>query len=492
MEPVPFKPKLTPDFVVRSLHLKIPVLQRPHLAFSGISMDSRTVQPGSLFVALKGDTFDGHDFIDAAIAAGAKGVICQRGTKISTLKDVSCFAVEDPLTAFRKLAAAWRREFSIPLIVVAGSAGKTTTKEFIAAMCSGKWTHILKTQGSQNGFVGIPMTLLGLRAEHEVAIIEVGIDEIGAMKQHMTLIGANFSVLTSIGPEHLEQLFDVPTVAREEGIALSSVAKAGGTVAISLDDPWIRPHFSTLREGRKIPFSLLGAKAPVDMISGHYHSQNNELTFEGLGLQPTTVPLPLPGKHNAANLLAAVALGAGMGLTEQEISQGLKNFKGAEGRSQVTHLPGDTYVICDYYNAQPASMASGLELLTEVAKYTNSIKSRWACLGDMLELGKDEEFFHRELAPKIIELNLENILLFGPRMAFLADELANKGFQGRVEHFAHLDELTYALNRGVNPGDVILIKGSRGMKMEYVWNQLKAHTQTHWSSGESENTIPQP
>ncbi|MEO5969785.1 MAG: Mur ligase family protein, partial [Bdellovibrionia bacterium] len=220
------------------------MLPRPHLPFTGVFTDSRKTEPGSLFVALKGDNYDGHDFIEKAVSNGARGVLCQRGHSITGSKDAYLFYVEDPLRAYRRFAAAWRKEFSIPVIAVAGSAGKTTTKELLAAILQGKWKNILKTQGSQNGFVGIPMTLLEMRTHHEAAIIEVGIDEVGAMEQHMALVSPGYSILTSIGPEHLENLIDVPTVAREEGIALSHVARGEGTVAIYLDDPWIRPHLS--------------------------------------------------------------------------------------------------------------------------------------------------------------------------------------------------------------------------------------------------------
>jgi UDP-N-acetylmuramoyl-tripeptide--D-alanyl-D-alanine ligase len=489
MDSAPFKPQLTPDFLIRSLHLKIPVLSRPHLPFTCVTTDSRKVIPGCLFVALKGDQFDGHDFIEKAISQGARGILCRRGFPITGTKEICVFPVEDPLGAYRRLAASWRREFSTPIIVVAGSAGKTTTKELLAAILQGKWPHVLKTQGSQNGFVGIPMTLLELHPEHEAAIIEVGIDEIGAMQQHMTLLGANAAVITAIGPEHLEKLQDVPTVAREEGIALSAVAKTGGIVAINLDDPWIRPHLTTLKGGRKVPFSIEGAKSNLDMITGHLSEDGKTLTYHGLGIEKNSLEVPLLGKHNASNLLAAISLAAGLGLSAEEITRGLKKFKGAEGRSEIRELPGNTAVVCDYYNAQPASVAAGLELLSQVAKNSEKSRARWACLGDMLELGPNEEKFHRELAEKIIELELENVLLFGPRMLFLSEELKTRGFTGAFSHFSSQMDLAQALTEKAKPGDAILIKGSRGMKMEEVWKILEPYAKDHWSrSPESKNS----
>lgn len=484
---------MTPDFVVRSLHLNVIVLPRPDIPFSFVTTDSRKVEPECLFVALKGDLFDGHDFIHDAIEKGARGIIYQRGFPVPPHKEVCMLPVEDTLSAFRRLAAAWRRELNLPIIVVAGSAGKTTTKELLAAILQGKWKHVLKTQGSQNGFVGIPMNLLELRPEHEVAVIEVGIDDIDTMQQHMAIIGANASVLTAIGPEHLERLRDIPTVAQEEGIALSTVAKSGGIVAINLDDPWIRPHLTTLREGRKIPFSLTGAtpppssspsstaSQPLEMITGKLSASGKELTFQGLGLDPTTVELPLFGKHNASNLLAAITVAAGFGLTPREIQNGLKRFKGATGRSEIHELTGRFRVICDYYNAQPPSMLAAFELLSQMAKSTTGKqRRRWACLADMLELGPEEERYHRELADPILEWNIENILLLGPRMLALKDELENRGFSGFLAHFETHSSLADTLTREIKYGDVILIKGSRSMKMEEVWKILEPFIKSHW------------
>ena len=493
MKATPFKPQITPNFIIRTLHLKTTVVPRPNQPFSKVITDSRKAEPGCLFIALKGEKVDGQDFIESAIAQGARGIVCRRGLLGSHYKDVCFFSVEDPLNAYRRIAAAWRREFSIPMVVVAGSSGKTTTKEFLAAILQGKWSSILKTQGSQNGFIGIPNTLLELRTEHEAAVIEVGIDEIGAMQQHMNLVGANSAVLTSIGPEHLLHLRDLPTVAREEGVALSHTAKAGGMVAVNLDDPWIRPHLSTLREGRKVPYSLQGATSPIDMISAQVNSTDNTLTFEGLGIPPTTLPLPLLGKHNASNLLAAVTIAAGWGLTGEEILAGIKKFKGTDARSEVYEMPDGTQVIKDYYNANPSSMAAGMDLLAQLS-IQKHCKSTWLCLADMLELGPGEEGFHRELANKIIQLNMENVLLHGPRMEWLADELKKRDFKGYSAHFTSHSEVANALLQGLRAGDAILIKGSRGMRMEEVWKILDHDVKHHRDrpSKKGENFIPHP
>jgi UDP-N-acetylmuramoyl-tripeptide--D-alanyl-D-alanine ligase len=461
---------LTPEFVYNALGFSAASqrgIQPSMPAFKSVTTDSRKVEPGCLFVAIPGDSFDGHDFVAQAIEKGARGVLCRRGTAIEPKKD----------QAYRKLGAAWRREFSIPIVAVAGSVGKTTTKELLSAVLQGKWPQVLRTQGSQNGFVGIPMTLLEIRSHHGAAVIEVGIDEPGAMIQHMQVVGANAAVLTRIAPEHLEKLLDLPTVAREEGIALTTVATNGGLVAVNLDDPWVRPHFNTLRTGRKVGYTMgehLVSGALVGTVT-----QDGRLKVEGLdSAKPVLFTPPLPGKHNAANLLAAIAIAHGLGLTQADIEAGLKTFRGAEGRSELRTLGKATPVVCDYYNASPASMEAGFELLSDVA-HSKGASARRAALGDMLELGADEEKFHRNLADSIVRLGLEHVLLYGTRMQWLHQELQNRGFKGALTHHATHEELAGALLHASRAGDAILIKGSRSMKMENVWKAL----QNGWSTG---------
>jgi UDP-N-acetylmuramoyl-tripeptide--D-alanyl-D-alanine ligase len=473
-------PQLTPEFVYRALGFSSTLQRGLHVdaaAFQNVTTDSRKIQPGCLFVAIPGDSFDGHDFIQQAIEKGARGILCRKGTAIPAQKGLFQFAVDDTVQAYRKLSAAWRKEFSIPVVVIAGAVGKTTTKELLSAVLRGRWPEVLRTQGSQNGFVGIPMTLLELRPEHGAAVIEVGIDEIGAMESHMQIVGAQASLLTAIAPEHLEKLIDLPTVAREEGIALTAVASQGGLVAINLDDPWIRPHFNTLRTGRKIGYSLAGAHkaasngAHESILAAKISADGARLEIEGLG----SFKLPLPGRHNAGNLLAAIAIAHGLGLAAAEIEKGLATFAGAEGRSELRELKTGgkaTHVVCDYYNASPASMEAGFALLDDVAKHRHAPARRLA-LGDMLELGTGEESYHRGLAESILRHGFEQVLLYGTRMQWLHHELQNRGYRGALTHHASHDDLAKALTASARPGDAILIKGSRSMKMENVWKGLE-------------------
>lgn len=461
--------------------------------FSEITTDSRKVMQDSLFVALQGERVDGHDYIPGVIKAGATGIICRNGTA-ERFRDLNSgayfFEVEDPLKAYRTLAQCWRLKFDIPIIAVAGSAGKTTTKELLASILTGKWHSVLKTQASQNGFIGIPMTLLALRPHHQAAVIEIGIDECGAMIQHMELVQPKAALLTAIGPEHLEKLKDVPTVAHEESIALRTVAQKNGWIIVNLDDPWIEP-LSQLKTEKKLGFSLHLTDHPeLAVLHGKLHSSpdasHDEFSLSLKNREVLRVRPPLPGQHNLANLLGAIAMAYSLGLSFSEIERGLNSFQGAEGRSDVRILAGSTTVLCDYYNAQPASMKAGIQMLCDfysksVAGKSGNTKKRWAVLGDMLELGSAEEGFHREIAHQLMEEGIENVLLYGPRMIFLSDELKLRGFRGYHAHFNTHAELAQELISRFQPGDTLLIKGSRGMKMEEVWKILQDYTSTHWN-----------
>jgi UDP-N-acetylmuramoyl-tripeptide--D-alanyl-D-alanine ligase len=457
-------PRLTPEFVARALGLPA----ADGAEFSGVVTDSRKLVAGSLFVAIPGEKFDGHDFVAAAVAGGATGILCRRGTRVPS--GAHAFEADDSVEGFRRLAGAWRREFKIPVVAVVGSVGKTTTKELLAATLRGRFRSVLKTQGSQNGFVGIPMTLLELRSSHEAAVIEVGIDEIGAMEKHAELVGATAAILTAVGPEHLEKLRDVETVAREEAIALEAVAGAGGLAVANLDDPHVRPVFARLP--RSYGYSLHDAGSER-VLSGRVAA--GALEASGLGLSGERFALPLPGAHNAGNLAGALALARGLGLSADELRAGLATFAGAPGRCELRELPGRTPVLCDYYNSNPTSAEAALETLGELA----AGRERWACLADMLELGPDEEAFHRSLAGSIISLGLEHVLLRGERMRWLESELRARGFRGTLAWHSTHEELARALAAGAR-GGAVLIKGSRGMKMEEVWKALEPLARSAW------------
>jgi UDP-N-acetylmuramoyl-tripeptide--D-alanyl-D-alanine ligase len=451
-----------------------------------ISSDTRELQPGSLFVALRGETSDGHDHVEKAKAAGATALVHRKG--FACPAGMFSFPVEDTLAAWRALAGAWRREFSLPVVVIGGSAGKTTSKELLAAIFRGKFRNVLHTLASQNGFQGVPTTLLRLRPTHDAAVIEVGIDEPGSMIQHLELVSPDAGLLTSIGPEHLEKLIDEDNVEKEEGILFEVLAKRAGLAAVNLDDFRIARQGDThLQKSQQVTYSLK-AKADVrgkialegedlfidveGLTEGKERGTGDQMKERGTRDQKTVerFQVPLEGAHNALNLLGALTLAHALGLTVAEMRKGLATFTPPPGRSEVHQWQG-CKVLADTYNANPASVEAALDTLFGGGKAGSG--ETWVCLGDMLELGKLEEKLHRGLAEPLLKHGVRHVFLYGPRMKMLEHELRKRSFSGSLKHYASQDQLAADLRSAARPGDRILIKGSRGMKMENVWKALR-------------------
>lgn len=452
---------LTAAWIARALELPHPAAQ----TIFKISSDTRDLGPNSLFVALQGENSDGHNYVEQAQKAGAVALVHREG--FTPPPGMISFPVKDTLQAWRSLAKAWRQEFRIPVIVVAGSAGKTTSKEMLAAILRGKWKNVLQTQASQNGFQGVPTTLLRLRAEHEAAVIEVGIDEPGSMVQHLGIVAPDAGLLTSIGPEHLEKLIDVDNVEKEEGLLFTVLEQSRGLAAVNRDDERIERQGQQLKNARKITYST---ERPADW-RGHLVEEGDDLFIDledpNNGVSER-FRVPLEGLHNARNLLGALALARGLGLSAREAQAGLSTFTPPPGRSEVHQWRG-CKVLADTYNANPASVVAALESLFANKKSGET----WVCLGDMLELGSLEEEMHRELADPILRLGVKHVLLYGPRMKNLELELMKRGHTG-VAHFSDQAAMAEALKTSAQAGDRILIKGSRGMKMENVWKEMNA------------------
>lgn len=438
----------------------------PNKSISLLSSDTRELKPGSLFVALKGEASDGHDHVEKALAAGATALVHRKGYACPPA--MISFPVDDTLQAWRQIAAAWRREFTLPVVVIAGSAGKTTSKELLAALFRGKYKDVLHTQASQNGFQGVPTTLLRLRPSHDAAVIEVGIDEPGSMIQHLEVVAPDAGLLTSIGPEHLEKLIDEDNVEKEEGILFEVLAKRAGLAAVNLDDFRIaRQAEQHLQKSQQVTYSL---KASAD-VRGKISVEGDELFIdvEGLGDNRERFLSPLEGAHNALNLLGALTLAHALGLTVGEMRAGLATFTPPPGRSEVHQWKG-CKVLADTYNANPASVEAALETLFGGK---GAAGETWVCLGDMLELGKLEEKLHRGLAEPLLRHGVKHVFLYGPRMKMLEHELRKRSFSGSLKHYVSQEQLAADLGASAKAGDRILIKGSRGMRMENVWKALQ-------------------
>ena len=451
--------------------------EMPLRDFAGASVNTRTLMPGQLFFALPGEKRDGHEFIPEAMARGAGGIVCLTGRGPRPRPPVALYEVPDVLAALRTLAGAWRGTLTCPVVAVVGSVGKTTSKELIAALLRGRYDGVAATRGSENGFIGIPLTLLRMPAETGAAVVEIGIDAPGAMVQHLELVRPTAGIVTAIEPEHLETMGDLATVAREESLCLWWLAQQRGACALCLDDPELAPQEAGLRAkgGRILTYGLVGpdgrrVAGTEPVLTGAVSGES--LATAGVGLDGLRLTLPLPGDHNARNLLGAVAVAHLVGLSPAEMQEGLATFKGPDGRSEVRKGPKGVTVLCDYYNASPASMAAALQTAAAIARKS---KGRViACLADMLELGTLEEAYHRGLADPIVAQGTAKVLCTGPRMSWLVAELKARGFPSLATHFETPQQLAEAVLADFTPSDVLLIKGSRGMAMERVWQVLAA------------------
>ncbi len=430
--------------------------------FCGVSTDTRSVAPGALFVALKGETFDAHDLLEKARAAGAAGAVVRRGAP--TPAGLGVVEVDDTLAALGAIARFHRRRFAIPLGAITGSNGKTTTKEMIGAILAAGGPS-LKTEGNLNNEVGVPLTLLRLSAEHRSAVVEMGMNHEGELARLSAIAEPDCAEIVSVGPAHLAALKDVETVARAKGEVFRGVKKGGLAIALA-DDPLLRAEARA--SGRRVLLFGRAAEAEVQLARVQIlGSQGLEVAIRYQGREHCC-RLSFLGEHNALNACAAFAMGVSLGASVQQCLAGLAAARPWAHRLALLETPSGFSVIDDCYNANPASMAAALEALASLA----GERRRIAVLGDMLELGDAEERAHRALGEKAAQV-ASLVVAFGPRARTLFEAAKAQGAE--AAHFQDPSAAAGAielLKGRLRPGDVVLVKGSRGMKMERIVEAL--------------------
>jgi UDP-N-acetylmuramyl pentapeptide synthase len=333
---------------------------------------------------------------------------------------------------------------------------------------------VLATKENLNGFLGVPYTLLKLRSAHEVAVLEIGIDALGMMAQHVALVDPGLAVLTSLGLEHLDGLGDLATAVDEEMALFRHVARAGGTLFVNLDDDLIVSACERLEGGRRIGFTLDGnaaaraRKAAVHQIV-RGHRLGDRLSIDGMALPTLTINPPLGGAHNARNILAAVAIARFLGCSEEDIVAGLESCRASYGRAECVKLAG-VQMICDFYNANPVSMHASLQLLDETRRTTGG--RAWACLGEIAEMSAAREEVHRIVARQMHSLDVENVITLGRGTRYIVDELRRLGSSAHIRRVRSCEEMADAVLQRVAPSDVVLLKGSRSNRLERVWEHL--------------------
>jgi UDP-N-acetylmuramoyl-tripeptide--D-alanyl-D-alanine ligase len=429
---------------------------------TAISTDSRTVGRGELFVPLRGDRFDGHDFLGQAARKGAAACLSE---EVLAGFPVPVIRVEDTLVAMGSLAASLRRDFSGPVIAVTGSSGKTTTKEMLSAILSLSDVG-LKTAGNFNNLIGLPLTLFRLEPRHRWAILEMGMSARREIARLAEIADPTVGVITNVGPAHLETLLNLDGVARAKG-ELFAALKPGGTAVINADDELV----AQLPVANGVRRLLFGTSPEAQVRAEEIEVTGEAVRFRLLLPEGERfVTLKVPGRHNVSNALAAAAAAASVGVGIDLIVRGLENFTPVSGRMEVVRGEDGVLFIEDGYNANPLSVRVALEALDEMG----GSGRRVAVLGDMLELGSGSDGFHRE-AGWVAARRCDYLLLMGGMAEHTSAGARERGMQSdRVRVVGSHDEAAEHLRRILRPGDRVLIKGSRGMKMEKIGAALRA------------------
>jgi UDP-N-acetylmuramoyl-tripeptide--D-alanyl-D-alanine ligase len=437
------------------------------MEIKGISIDSRTIKEGELFVAIKGDRFDGHDFVPEVIKKGAWGALVDRSTletkygSLGSLKNI--VPVEDTIFTLQEMAHMHREKFAIPVVGITGSNGKTTTKEMLAGILKQKGP-VHKNEGNLNNHIGVPLTLLKLDRRHRSSVVEMGMSATGEIDTLARLVSPDVGVITNIGPAHLEFLGTMDMVAQAKAELLSNL-KSDGTAVLNADDR----YFTTLRNkcsGRVLSF---GIEDEADVRAFDIR-QGKDFTDMTIGADGSTVKVRLPaiGRHNIYNALAAAAGAEAVGMSLDAVKYGLEDFSPVAMRSELKQIKGRT-VLADYYNANPGSVQAALETLISLRAGRRSV----AVLGDMLELGETAADAHREVGRTAARLGVDVIIAMGTLSKHILDGAIEAGMpKDRVIMAGSHAEAAALLKERSRNGDAVLIKGSRGMKMEKILEEF--------------------
>ncbi len=424
---------------------------------SGVSTDSRTVSAGDIFVALGGETFDGHRFVEDVFRRGAAAAIVD--TSFTGARDRPVVVVKDTAHALGELARIHRMKFDIPVLAIGGSNGKTTTKDMITAVLSTSY-NVLGTEGNLNNHIGVPQTLFRLKKKHEMAVIEIGTNHPGEMEYLCSILLPTHGLLTNIGREHLEFFKSVSGVAREEGALFGSLKRKSKSIAfVNADDRRIRSKATGIR--RRITYGMKTNRADVKGKVGRA-DERGCISFAYMSKRPAahdTIQLGIPGVHNAMNALAAVAVGLTFKVPATRIQQALGSLHPTSRRMELLNYAG-VRIYNDTYNANPDSMISALKTLASASVSGKRI----AVLGDMRELGEHGKEEHTRIGREAARLGIDYVLTYG-ELARSIHEAA--GMDGAL-HYDQKNMLAEYLAELVTPGDTVLVKGSRGMKMEDI------------------------
>ncbi|MBW6468414.1 MAG: UDP-N-acetylmuramoyl-tripeptide--D-alanyl-D-alanine ligase [Coriobacteriia bacterium] len=435
---------------------------------NGVFTDSRAIEPGGLFVAFAGEQVDGHDYLDQAIASGARALLVTRSAdemgdvvESATRRNVAIVQVSDVLAAVQALAQHHRERLFCPVIGVTGSTGKTTTKEFLAAVL-GTRMKVVSTQGNRNNELGVPLTVMDAGADTDVLIVEMAMRGRGQIAELCRIARPTMGLVTNVGMSHIELLGTQESIADAKAELVEAIREEG-VVFLNGDDAFS----AALALSSRAPIVTYGLGDSCDVRAVDITVDDQSLaSFEIIvGEVTTPVSLAVPGRHNVYNALAAAAIAMRLGLEPDRISEGLAGASAGEMRMQSFTSAGGVHVINDAYNANPTSMRAAIETLAGIA----SAERRIAVLGDMAELGSLAELAHFRIGEELAGKPVDVLVTVGERASRIADGARAEGMEpDRVRPCATPEEASEVLDDLLEPGDVVLVKASRVMGLERV------------------------
>jgi UDP-N-acetylmuramoyl-tripeptide--D-alanyl-D-alanine ligase len=428
---------------------------------AGVSIDTRTLQPGQMFVAIAGPNFDGHDFVADAVQKGAAAVMVHRDLA-PPMPPVPVVRVADTTQALKDLGRHVRLQAAIPVAAVTGSAGKTTTKEMLAAILSTRG-EVLKTEGNLNNQYGLPLTLMRLTPEHRYAVLELGMSAAGELRELSAIARPDVAIITMVAPVHLEFFKSVDAIADAKWEILEGLGPDGAAV-LNWEDPRLRAR-GERRKGKVIWF---GRDRACDVSAENWRGTVHGMRFDmRMGGATLDVALPLPGPHFLLNFLAAAAAAHRLGIAPEAIAEAATHIKAAKSRGEVTRLAGGVTLLDDSYNSNPFAVDAAV-----VALGMSAQGRRVVFLGDMLELGRSGPDLHRETGSKLRD-RADVVVGVGP-LGRLISEGARAAGIAEVHEFEDSTAAGAAAPGIVKKGDAVLVKGSRGAKMERVVEALRS------------------
>ncbi len=431
------------------------------LSITGISTDSRKIGIGELFIPLKGERFDGHDYINEVLDKGAAVVLTEKDLE---LKEKPYIIVENTLTALQSIASYYKSKFGVKVVAVTGSSGKTTTKDMVAAVLGRKY-NVLKTQGNLNNAIGLPLTLLNLNSEHQIAVLEMGMNSLGEIERLADIARPQMGIISNVGTAHIENLKSRENILKAK-TEIFTYFKEGCVAVINGDNDMLKTfeedRFRIIRYGIEKHNSLRA----TNVVDNAEEGVQFDITVKGSSY---TLRVPVPGIHNVYNALSAAAVGLELGMDMDEIRLGLLDFRPSKLRMEIFETKMGIKVVNDVYNANPDSMCAAISSLLGFRSQGRIA----AVLGDMLELGEMTSDLHKTVGKHINNTGIDLLVTVGSLSKDIALGALDEGYKGMIYCYESNSDAINSLPNILMPKDTVLVKGSRGMKMEEIVEFLR-------------------